>query len=188
MDRNSCSFLLTLSLVQEYTAEAEPCVPPSLGLGVSVWVLWEADTEMGLELDEIYWWNICEGKRKEPEEMTLWRTEEGVNKKSLRSQSKARKVQPGPWRVMVKVAHQQSPSSREQACAGIPVTCSHWLGADGGKCGLNRTQDWIHRAVARAVDQLCSLKQETWVAHYHAPATVGQMRTQDSNQRAHFHT
>lgn len=29
------------------------------------------DIEMGLDVQEIYWWNTCGGKRKEPEEVTL---------------------------------------------------------------------------------------------------------------------
>lgn len=181
-------FLLASEFGATYTEEAEPHVPPSTGLRLSVWVLWEADTEMVWTCRRFIGGTPV-GERGRSQ--TRWpyegEREEGVNKKSLRSQPKARNVQPGPSRV-----HDERRPSVEsliwrRGLHWILVTCSHWLGAAGRKCGLSGTQGWTHSAVAGAVDQLCSLKQGIWVARSHQHATAGWMRIQVSNERARFH-
>lgn len=57
--------------------------------------------------------------------------------------------------------------SQEQDCHSIFVVLSHWLGMADGKCGLSGMQCWIQSIAAGVVHQLCPLKQEIWVVHYH---------------------
>ena len=72
---------------------------------ISVWVLQEAGTETGLEVQEIYWGNTCEIKRKEPENLpTLMQvgtvageTEGRMEKEELRLHPGLAQIQPGHW-------------------------------------------------------------------------------------------